>query len=187
MIAQMKLNVNRNNLLIGDKMEDILKTCLYRIDETKLYPVFYLKICQTLQECLNNGQIFVATSGYRSYQEQELLYAQGRTSPGKICTNARGNQSQHNFAIAADFCRDLDPRTPGLQPSWELKHLKPLIDVAIKNGLEAGAYWKTIKDTPHLQLPLGKYGIKIKDLDKVYRKNNSLNDVWDFLDTFDWG
>ena len=42
------------------------------------------------------------TDGYRSIQEQNALYAQGRTTPGKIVTHARGGQSLHNYGKAFD-------------------------------------------------------------------------------------
>ena len=41
-------------------------------------------------------------SGLRTYDEQNDLYAQGRTKPGRIVTNARGGFSNHNFGIAFD-------------------------------------------------------------------------------------
>src|SRR5690606_7828810 len=40
------------------------------------------------------------TQGYRSIAEQDALYAQGRTAPGEIVTNARGGQSNHNYGLA---------------------------------------------------------------------------------------
>lgn len=41
-------------------------------------------------------------SGYRSMEEQERLYAQGRTAPGEIVTNAKPGRSWHNYALAFD-------------------------------------------------------------------------------------
>ena len=41
-------------------------------------------------------------SGTRTYDEQDELFAQGRTKPGKRVTNARGGFSNHNFGIAWD-------------------------------------------------------------------------------------
>jgi peptidoglycan LD-endopeptidase CwlK len=41
-------------------------------------------------------------SGTRTYDEQDELFAQGRTKKGKIVTNARGGFSNHNFGIAWD-------------------------------------------------------------------------------------
>lgn len=42
------------------------------------------------------------TDGYRSIEEQNALYAQGRTKPGNIVTNAKRGQSNHNYGIAFD-------------------------------------------------------------------------------------
>lgn len=39
----------------------------------------------------------------RTNAEQEDLYAQGRTKPGKIVTYARGGQSYHNYGLAIDI------------------------------------------------------------------------------------
>ena len=51
----------------------------------------------------------------RTYDEQDALYEQGRTEPGKIVTNARGGKSWHNFGLALDFAFEQD----GTQhPTW---------------------------------------------------------------------
>ena len=42
-------------------------------------------------------------SGHRTWEEQDALYAKGRTKPGKRVTNARGGYSNHNFGTAVDF------------------------------------------------------------------------------------
>ncbi|WP_309244896.1 M15 family metallopeptidase [Bacillus sp. WMMC1349] len=43
------------------------------------------------------------TSGYRSFAEQNKLYAKGRTASGKIVTNAKAGQSNHNYGLAVDY------------------------------------------------------------------------------------
>ena len=40
--------------------------------------------------------------GFRTYAEQDALYAQGRTKKGKKVTNAKGGQSNHNLGLAID-------------------------------------------------------------------------------------
>jgi peptidoglycan L-alanyl-D-glutamate endopeptidase CwlK len=45
---------------------------------------------------------FVVYAGKRSTAKQDELYAQGRTTPGPIVTNARGGQSPHEFGLAID-------------------------------------------------------------------------------------
>jgi peptidoglycan L-alanyl-D-glutamate endopeptidase CwlK len=41
----------------------------------------------------------IVTCTYRSNDEQNALYEQGRSAPGHILTNAKGGQSEHNFTI----------------------------------------------------------------------------------------
>ena len=41
--------------------------------------------------------------GYRSIEEQDKLYAQGRTAPGEIVTKAEGASSAHCYGCAVDF------------------------------------------------------------------------------------
>ena len=43
------------------------------------------------------------TWGYRSIEQQNALYAIGRTKPGSIVTKARGGYSWHNYGLAADY------------------------------------------------------------------------------------
>jgi peptidoglycan LD-endopeptidase CwlK len=167
-------------------MIDINETCLKRLDLSKIYPAFLLKISKVLDDCLDQGHVYVATSGYRSYKEQDLLFAQGRTAPGKICTKARGGQSAHNLGLAMDFARDLDPRTPGLQPSWDLKDMQNLIDNSVAYNLNPGANWTSFKDVPHVDIGIKRHGITLAQLDAIYRKKGSLEDVWAFLDQYDW-
>ena len=49
---------------------------------------------------------FAVTTGHRTHEEQARLYAQGRTMPGRIVTNARPGDSVHNTlpSQAFDFC-----------------------------------------------------------------------------------
>ncbi|WP_305953442.1 M15 family metallopeptidase [Paenibacillus sp. P32E] len=58
----------------------------------------------------------VITQGLRTIAEQDALYAQGRTKPGQIVTNARGRTSYHNFGLAVDFALLLPN---GSSVSWD--------------------------------------------------------------------
>ncbi len=72
-----------------------------------------------------NGITVLITCTYRSGVEQNALYAQGCTAPGRIVTRARGGQSWHNA---------VDPRTHA--PAAEaldfvpLRHGKPVWGVS---------------------------------------------------------
>ena len=86
------------------------------------------------------------TDGYRSIQEQNALYAQGRTAPGKIVTHARGGQSLHNYGKAFDVVQIKN----GV-PIWE-KLSNDIVNIASELGLEWGGHWNTFKDYPHFYI-----------------------------------
>ncbi len=86
-------------------------------------------------------------SGLRTYAEQDALYAQGRTAPGRIVTNARGGYSNHNFGIAFDIGVFEGGRYQPESPKY-----KAVGALGVDLGLEWGGNWKTIVDQPHFQL-----------------------------------
>lgn len=86
-------------------------------------------------------------SGLRAYAEQDNLYAQGRTLPGNVVTNARGGYSSHNFGIAFDV--GLFERNEYLGESPMYKAVGALGE---ELGLEWGGNWRSIVDQPHFQL-----------------------------------
>lgn len=92
------------------------------------------------------GITIVATSGFRSYDEQNKLYAQGRNAPGKIVTNARGGQSGHNFGIAVDFTVFNGP-----VPIWESPDYSLVGGLGKSLGLSWGGDWSN-PDEPHFYL-----------------------------------
>jgi peptidoglycan L-alanyl-D-glutamate endopeptidase CwlK len=94
-----------------------------------------------------DGITIKVISGLRTYDEQNDLYAQGRTKPGKIVTNARGGRSNHNFGIAFDI-----GVFEGGQYLDESPKYKGVGVLGMDLGLEWGGNWKTIQDEPHFQL-----------------------------------
>lgn len=102
------------------------------------------------------GCEYVAIAGHRSWEEQDALFARGRTAPGKVVTNARGGQSNHNFGIAVDYGvfregRYLDEDDAR---AAERVHLACAVH-AMGCGLEWGGDWKAIKDFPHYEVATG--------------------------------
>jgi peptidoglycan L-alanyl-D-glutamate endopeptidase CwlK len=61
-----------------------------------LHPDMAAKAAAFEHECRVRGIDFIFTCTYRSNQEQEELYAQGRTKPGRIVTWAHAGESLHN-------------------------------------------------------------------------------------------
>jgi len=52
-----------------------------------------------IAQCQHEGIDIIITCTFRSPEEQNRLYGQGRTSPGAIVTNAKGGQSAHNYML----------------------------------------------------------------------------------------
>lgn len=96
------------------------------------------------------------TSTYRSFKEQDALYAKGRTTKGYKVTNAKSGQSLHNYGLALDFVILLNGKTiswdtvidrdfNGIADWWDV------INAFKEAGWESGADFKSFKDLPHLQ------------------------------------
>lgn len=95
------------------------------------------------------------TQGLRNLDEQNYLYAQGRTRPGGVVTNARGGYSMHNFGLAVDLCpgkMDGQPWSPDWQGADQ--HYALMVQAGMRAGLNCGANWHTLKDEPHFQVAL---------------------------------
>jgi len=127
--------------------------------DPKAVPLFRQFLALAKASAATLGCDYVLISGNRTFAEQDALYAQGRTKPGKIVTKARGGQSNHNFGIAADagvFQGKvyLDDGTP---EQWRLasKVHKACSMHAAACGLEWGGSWSAIKDEPHFEVATG--------------------------------
>jgi peptidoglycan L-alanyl-D-glutamate endopeptidase CwlK len=90
--------------------------------------------------------------GTRSYDQQTALYAQGRTAPGKVVTNAPAGYSLHNFGIAFDIGifneagKYIDDIIEDADHYYQM-----LGPVGRGTGLEWGGDWQRFKDFPHFQ------------------------------------
>ncbi len=94
----------------------------------------------------NRGITMVVTSGLRTYEEQNELYAQGRTTPGNIVTRARGGESNHNFGLAFDVTEFYD----GI-PVYESDNYATVGVLGKNLGLFWGGDWNNL-DEPHFEL-----------------------------------
>ena len=100
-----------------------------------------------VRKAASQGITIKVISGLRTYAEQNDLYAQGRTKPGRIVTNAKGGYSNHNFGIAFDI-----GIFDGSRYIEESPRYKAVGALGVELGLEWGGNWKTINDEPHFQL-----------------------------------
>lgn len=114
------------------------------------------KVAQLAQIFIKNSNSYLAEKGYsckvistlRTWQEQQEIYNQGRTTTGKIVTNAKPGDSIHNWGCAFDVGIFKD----GVyNPSGSEKLLAEIAPLAKKIGLSWGGDWISIKDYPHFQ------------------------------------
>src|SRR5215831_19476832 len=79
---------------VDDRSETVIGTLLSEVQP-------YTRALVT--KAAANGITIKVISDLRTYEEQNDLYAQGRTKSGKIVSNARGGYSNHNFGVAFDI------------------------------------------------------------------------------------
>jgi len=127
-----------------------------RLNEQRLsgiFPALAVRARSMVEICAHEGIAILITQGLRTWDEQDALYAKGRTlAPlGKpyTVTDAKGGQSFHNFGLAFDIVvldsvgkADWDDT----HPSW-----KRSAEIGKSLGLEWGGDWKSRKDMPHFQ------------------------------------
>ena len=103
-----------------------------------------------VQKAALGGIRIKVISGFRTYAEQDALYAHGRTASGNIVTKAKAGYSNHNFGIAFDVGVFEGNRYLGDSPKYRAVGV-----LGADLGLEWGGNWKTIVDQPHFQLRPG--------------------------------
>lgn len=110
-------------------------------------------------------QIRIA-QGLRTIDEQNALYAQGRTKPGVIVTNAKGGSSYHNYGLAIDFVLMYDKDGNGSYEavSWDtnfdfdkdsIKDWQEVVSYFKGKGWKWGGDWNSMHDDPHLEKTFG--------------------------------
>lgn len=148
------------------------KTHDIRIDRKLLHPQLDVKLDRMLKKCADAGIYLIITEGFRTVKYQDSLYAKGRTVPGKIVTNARGNSysSQHQWGIAFDIAIN-DPAK-----LYDTAMIKKAAAIGKKVGLSWGGDWKSIVDTPHFYL--GTWGSTTQVLKSKYGTPDTFKKTW---------
>ena len=99
-----------------------------------------------IQSAATAGIELLVTSTLRTFEEQAELFAQGRTRPGKIVTNAKPGESWHNFGLALDVV----PLIAG-KAVWDSPRWKEIGAMGKTIGLGWGGDFKSFKDLPHFE------------------------------------
>lgn len=111
---------------------------------------------------------------FRTFAEQDALFAQGRLKPGPKVTNAKGGQSYHNYGLAIDVVLLVDKDGNGTfeTASWDTKtdfdkdgksDWQEIVAIFKRYGWEWGGDWKFV-DAPHFQKKLGKSIMELQNL-----------------------
>ena len=146
----------------------IYKSFDYKTDYllTTLDPKFRKKVRKLLSAAKKQGIELRVISAHRDCEEQDKLYAKGRTTKGKIVTNASCGKSSHNYKLAVDVVEFINGEPLWDNPRWEV-----IGRLGEKAGMEWGGRWKSFKDRPHFQ-DLG--GKTIKTLFREYQLTGKL-------------
>jgi peptidoglycan L-alanyl-D-glutamate endopeptidase CwlK len=106
------------------------------------------------------------TRGWATASEQNTLFAQGRTAPGRIVTNSRAFQSFHNYGLAFDFVLMYDRDGNGTYEtvSWDTKidfdkngkgDWMCVVSDFKALGFVWGGDFRGIADSPHFERTFG--------------------------------
>lgn len=117
----------------------------------------------------------------RSEARQAELYAQGRSKPGKIVTNAKPGESYHQYGLSVDICLIID----GKEASWDMitdfdhdsiADWMEVVHVFKEHGWEWAGDWKRFREAPHFQCT---FGLPISVC--IARKNGKLTDSQGYI------
>lgn len=146
----------------------------------EISPELYDELMKIISEsnlALTGRAILRLSYVFRSFTEQAFIYAQGRTRPGKIVTNAKAGQSMHNFRFAVDIVllKDTDGNGTFETASWEtnvdfdgdgIADWMEVVAIFKKYGWTWGGDFKSIVDKPHFEKP----PMSLKELQLKYPK-----------------
>lgn len=113
-----------------------------------LHPKLRRIVPEILAKCKAAGLPVLVTQTLRTQAEQDALYWQGRTTPGKIVTNVRWPNGAHCWGVAFDFCRNVRGREYDDSDGFFSK----VAAIAKPYGLRWGGDWTRFVDKPHLEL-----------------------------------
>jgi peptidoglycan LD-endopeptidase CwlK len=133
---------------------------------TQIHPIVAEQRDLLIKKAAQKGISIVITDGFRSADEQDELFARGRTGEGSIVTHVEGGESYHNYGLAIDFALQLQDGTV----VWDLKRddnrngksdWMEVVAIAKELGFEWGGDWYGFKDYPHLEMD---FGLSIREL-----------------------
>lgn len=116
----------------------------------ELAPPLASRGSQLVSRCHDEGVLIRISQSLRTWAQQDVLYAQGRTAAGRVVTYARGGESFHNFGLAFD----IELLDSSGRPTWDARHpgWSTVGQIGVALGLSWGGHWKRYQDLPHFEL-----------------------------------
>ncbi len=143
-------------------------------DISKCHPKLQELAAKLIEEGKKKGFIIKLGECFRTVDEQNILYAQGRTTPGSIVTYAKGDSysSMHQWGVAFDVIRNDGKGAYNDSDGWFGK-----VGALGKSlGLEWGGDWTSPVDKPHFQLK--DWGSTPQKLKSLYGNVNNFIKTW---------
>lgn len=161
------------------------KQQLQILNENRLslvHPVLAARVMELIGILEAEDINILVTQGLRTYNEQERLYARGRTAPGPKVTDCQPGHSWHNFGLAVDVCPEEfanEEGVPVAHPDWNVDHpaWHRIHEAALELGFACGADFRTFPDMPHLQMT-GKWPAAVPDAARQDFMEGGIPQVW---------
>lgn len=144
-------------------------------DISMLHPEAQAKAKALIGAAANKGLPIRIVETVRTVAEQDKLYAQGRTIPGNIVTNAKGlnYSSMHQWGVAFDICRNDGKAAFDTSDGFFSK----VAAIGKSLGLTWGGDFKSIKgDLGHYQL--SNWGDTTAKLRSLYQTPEKFKLTW---------
>ncbi|MBN2664518.1 MAG: M15 family metallopeptidase, partial [Bacteroidales bacterium] len=175
-----KIKINKQNtvifggvalfiVIIAITIFFVVKKRYYKVDAEneqkikQLHPKLRFKARKFISNAKRKGYDLRITESLRTFDRQNNLYAQGRTTSGQIVTNAKAGSSFHNYGLAIDVV----DRKNGYNTNWA-----EIGKIGKKAGFTWGGDWQGFTDRPHFQIDLG---YKISELLQLYNSGKWTN------------
>lgn len=119
-----------------------------------------------VRECKVAGIDLLIYCTLRENAEQDELYAQGRTTAGRIVTNARAGQSLHNPDVMGQaWAFDCVPQANGRALWSDAQAIAKVGEIGEKLGLRWAGRWSgALRERVHFELKGGIYGKRGKSM-----------------------
>lgn len=119
---------------------------------TALHPRVIDSLGQLINEAKARGLSVGLHMGLRTPEQQDALYASGRTKPGAIVTNAPAWMSWHQYGLAVDIVFKDEKGNWTWSDSCDWNGLGTIGELF---GFSWGGKWSRFPDLPHFQM-IGK-------------------------------